>query len=71
MRNKQLGYSLMNLDSFYSFKNGANIPLVNGVCYFHLNPSLLPQKDQGMEQISKTLFSFPFSQPAHSVQNGI
>ena len=43
----------MNLDSFYSFKNGANIPLVNGVCYFHLDPSLLPNKDQGIEQISK------------------
>ena len=55
-------------DNFYSFKNGANIPLVNGVCYFHLDPSLLPHKDQGIEQISKTLFSFPFSQPAHSAQ---
>ena len=62
---------LRNLDSFYSFKNGASIPLVNGVCYFHLNSSLIPHKEQGIEQISKTLFSFPFSQPAHSAQNGV
>ncbi|MGE6539260.1 DUF58 domain-containing protein [Bacillus luti] len=53
---------------FIHLKNGASIPLVNGVCYFHLNSSLLPHKDQGIEQISKTLFSFPFSQPAHSAQ---
>ncbi|WP_433774036.1 DUF58 domain-containing protein [Bacillus wiedmannii] len=53
---------------FIHLKNGASIPLVNGVCYFHLNPSLIPHKDQGIEQISKTLFSFPFAQPAHSAQ---
>ncbi|WP_088292125.1 DUF58 domain-containing protein [Bacillus mycoides] len=53
---------------FIHLKNGANIPLVNGVCYFHLDSSLIPHKDQGIEQISKTLFSFPFSQPAHSAQ---
>ncbi|PER09495.1 DUF58 domain-containing protein [Bacillus cereus] len=53
---------------FIHLKNGASIPLVNGVCYFHLNSSLIPHKEQGIEQISKTLFSFPFSQPAHSAQ---
>ncbi|PDZ09797.1 DUF58 domain-containing protein [Bacillus pseudomycoides] len=50
-------------------KNGAKLPLVNGACYFHLNPSLLPHTDQGITKISKTLFSFLFSQPAHSQQN--
>ena len=68
MRNKLHGFFLRNLDSFYSFKNGASIPIVNGVCYFHLNSSLIPHKEQGIEQISKALFSFPFSQPAHSAQ---
>ncbi|GAB6512822.1 DUF58 domain-containing protein [Bacillus cereus] len=53
---------------FIHLKNGANIPLVNGVCYFHLDSSLIQHKDQGIERISKTLFSFPFSQPAHSAQ---
>ena len=67
MRNKLHGFFLRNLDSFYSFKNGASIPLVNGVCYFHLNSSLIPHKEQGIEQISKH-YSFPFSQPAHSAQ---
>lgn len=36
---------------FIHLKNGAHIPLVNGVCYFHLDASLIQHKDQGIERI--------------------
>ncbi|MDM5189022.1 DUF58 domain-containing protein [Bacillus sp. DX4.1] len=49
-------------------QNKAKLPLVNGTCFFHINPALVPHSDTGIEQISKTLFSFRFSQPAKSQQ---
>lgn len=49
-------------------QNEAKLPLVNGKCFFHINPSLVIQPSNSLDQISKTLFSFPFSQRAHSQQ---
>ncbi|PGZ98561.1 DUF58 domain-containing protein [Bacillus pseudomycoides] len=49
-------------------QNKAKLPLVNGKCFFHINPSLVTHPSIGLEQISKTLFSFPFSQSARSQQ---
>ncbi|MEI4802486.1 DUF58 domain-containing protein [Bacillus sp. NPDC077411] len=47
-------------------QNEAKLPLVNGKCFFHINPSLVMQPSNSLDQISKTLFSFPFSQRARS-----
>ncbi|MFD0772034.1 DUF58 domain-containing protein [Bacillus sp. CGMCC 1.60114] len=49
-------------------QNEAKVPLVNGKCFFHIHPSLDIYPSIGLEQISKSLFSFPFSQPARSQQ---
>ncbi|MBO1580462.1 DUF58 domain-containing protein [Bacillus sp. XF8] len=49
-------------------QNKAKLPLVNGTCFLHINPTLVPHPTTGVEQISKTLFSFRFSQPAKSEQ---
>ncbi|MGG0186769.1 DUF58 domain-containing protein [Bacillus rhizoplanae] len=49
-------------------QNEAKVPLVNGKCFFHIHPSLDIHPSIGLEQISKNLFSFPFSQPARSQQ---
>lgn len=49
-------------------QNKAKLPLVNGTCFLHINSTLIPNQTTGVEQISKTLFSFRFSQPAKSEQ---
>lgn len=56
---------------FIHLKNGANIPLVNGVCYFHLNSSLIPHKDRGLNRYQKRYFLSHFHNLLIQRKNGI
>lgn len=51
-----------------TLQNNAKLPLVNGKCFFHTDPSLTMHQTTGIDQISKTFVSFPFMQQARSRQ---